>query len=131
MTHTDTNETRGTDMRSPTKLSHTTYRPPVDLYEFSDRYEIHADLPGADSGSIDVRVQDGELCLFAEVPDRYDADITPLHLEYGIGGYRRRIRLGEDIDLEQLDACFRDGVLTISLPKRADQQPRRIQVRTA
>jgi HSP20 family protein len=119
------------DGRSATKVSHTTYRPPVDLYELDDRYEIHADLPGSDADSIELTVQDGELDLRADVQSRYGEHLTPIHQEYGIGAYRRRIRLGEDIDLERLDASYRDGVLTISLPKVEHQQPRRIPVRPA
>lgn len=117
------------EQQTHTKLSDTTYRPPVDMYELRDRYEIHVELPGTDPDSIELTVQDGELEIMAQVPHRYLGEITPLHREYGVGNYKRVIRLGEDIDTESLDASYEAGVLIVTLPKQAQRQPRRVQVR--
>lgn len=136
MNQTQTNtatvcEEQPCDQQGHTKRSDTTYRPPVDMYELRDRYEIHVELPGTDTDSIELTVQDGELEIVAMVPERYRGDITPLHREYGVGNYKRVVRLGEDIDTEALDASYESGVLTVTLPKQAQRQPRRVQVRGA
>ncbi len=113
------------------KTSTVTYRPPLDLYDLNDHYEVHVDLPGSSKDTIDVTLEEGTLTIEAAVPDRYAGNITPLHGEFGIGNYRRQIRLGEDIDSEALEAAYANGVLTITLPKKAERQPRRIEVRAA
>jgi HSP20 family protein len=111
-----------------TKTSDRVYRPPLDIFDFGDRYEIHVDLPGTTRDQIDVTINENVLTLEARVPDRYGGDIMPIRGEYGVGDYRRQIRLGEDIDADGLSAAYADGVLTLSLPRLAERQPRRIEV---
>lgn len=112
------------------KTSDVTYRPPLDLYDLGDRYEVHLDVPGTTAEAIDVAVDDQVLTIEAPVDARYPENITPLLGEYGVGDFRRHVRLGEDIDSDALTATYTDGVLTLALPKRAERQPRRIEVRT-
>ncbi len=115
------------------KAGAVTYRPPMDLFDFGDRYELHVDLPGTSTERIDVTVHDGVLTIEATVPNRlppeWNATVEPIHGEYGIGDFRRQIRLGEDIEVERLSATYADGVLHLTLPKRAAAQPRRIEVK--
>jgi len=111
------------------KTSDVTYRPPLDLYDLGDRYEIQFDVPGTTAEAIEVTVHDQVLTVEARVQARYPGNITPLLGEYGVGDFRRQVRLGEDIDSQSLSAIYTDGVLTLSLPKRAERQPRRIEVR--
>lgn len=113
------------------KTSDLTYRPPLDLYDFGDRYEIHFDVPGTTAEAIDVTVNDQVLTVEARVENRYPGNITPLLGEYGVGDFRRQVRLGEDIDSEALSATYTNGVLTLVLPKRAERRPRRIQVQAS
>jgi len=105
------------------------YRPAIDLYEAPDRYELHADIPGTSSDRISLTLREGVLSIDARVPPRYDADMRPLALEFGVGDYRRSVRLGEDVDADTLEASYRDGVLVVRLPKRAEHRQRRIEVR--
>ena len=112
------------------KTSTTTYRPPMDMFDAGDRYEVRVDLPGSRADLIDVTLNDGVLTIEATVPNRWTEGAVALVGEYGIGNYRRQIRLGEDIDDDALQADYADGVLSISLPKRAEQTPRRIEIRS-
>lgn len=129
-TATTTTNPPAVDEQAHTKQSDTTYRPPVDMYELSDRYEIHVELPGSDADAIELCVHDGALEIAAPVADRYRGDLVPLHREYGVGNYKRVIRLGEDIDTDALEAEYEAGVLVVTLPKQARRQPRRVQVRS-
>lgn len=104
------------------------YQPPMDVYQFEDRYEVVLDLPGATAEQIAASIDGDVLTVEARVPARYSADIKPLHGEYGVGDFHRQVRVGEDIDAERLSARFEHGVLTVSLPKRPERQPRRIRV---
>jgi len=112
-----------------------TFRPPLDLFDLGDRYEIHVDLPGSNADRINVTVHEGVLTIEATVPQRlpeeWGGTLEPLHGEYGIGDFRRQIRLGEDIEADALGATYADGVLHLVLPKRAERQPRRIDIKTA
>jgi len=114
---------------TPKKLGDVTYRPALDLYDTEAAYEIRLDMPGTTPEGIDVTVHDGVLTVEARVEPRYQDGITPVLGEFGVGDYRRRIRLGEDIDLDTLRASYADGVLVLVLPKLAAREPRKIEVR--
>ena len=120
--------TRRTEDDQHTKTSDLTFRPPMDIHDLGDRYEIHVDMPGTKAEHIDVVVRENVLEIEARVPDRYPDAIAPIAAEFGVGDYRRRVRLGEDIDAESLEARYASGVLTLTLPKRRERQPRRIAV---
>jgi len=111
------------------KMSAAVYRPALDLYDFDDRYEVRVDLPGTTADQIDVTLNESVLTIEARVPHRYEDGITPLHGEYGVGDFRRQIRLGEDVDADKLGASYELGVLTLDLPKLAERRPRRIEVK--
>lgn len=110
------------------KTGSVTYQPPMDVYQFEDRYEVVFDLPGTTAEQIAASIDGDVLTVEAGVAPRYGAGITPLLGEYGVGGFHRHVRMGEDIDAERLSARYEHGVLTVSLPKRPERQPRRIQV---
>ena len=111
------------------KVGDVTFRPSLDMYDVVDRYEIQIDLPGATPEDIDVRIENEVLTVTAHAPQRYEDHFSPLHMEYAVGDFRRQVRLGEDIDTEALSATFVDGVLQLTLPKRQESRPRRIEVR--
>ena len=106
----------------------TGWTPPVDLYETADRYVLTAELPGLTREDIDINVQDGTLTLEGRrrsptVPcERYH------RVERGHGAFRRRFSVPIPIDSQAVSADLKDGVLTVTLPKSLDAQPRRIEV---
>jgi HSP20 family molecular chaperone IbpA len=111
------------------KPSRTTYEPALDLLEYVDRYEIHFDVPGVSAGNIDLTVKDRVLTVAAPITARYEQATKPMLVEYGVGDFERRLRLGADIDQDSLAASYDQGVLTVVLPKRAERQPKRVEVR--
>ena len=113
------------------KRGSVTYRPAVVVYDLDDRYELHLDLPGTTAEQIRATVLDRVLTIEATAGERRPQDAVSLHEEYGVGDFRRQIRLGEDIDTERLGAAYTHGVLTLTLPKAAKQQPRRIEITPA
>ena len=114
--------------RSEQKVGTVTYCPRLNMYDFSDRYEMHVDLPGSSSEQIHATIDDGVLTIEARVQPRHVADTTPWCAEYGIGSFHRKVRLGEDIDTEGLRAKYEHGVLTLVLPKVPERQPRRVPI---
>lgn len=113
------------------KTGELTFKPTLDVYELDQGYRVIVDLPGAQPEAIDLTVEDGVLSIQASVPDRAPPSAQWLHAEYGVGNYRRRLRLGEDIDPQGIAASYVNGVLTIDLAKRHRHQPRRIVVQGA
>ena len=87
-----------------------------------------ADIPGARADGIDVSFEEGVLSVHAAVPAR-ELPGRSVHQEYGIGDYRRSFRLGEGFDASRIEADFRDGVLTVRVPRLEAVLPRRIDVR--
>lgn len=104
-----------------------TYVPNADIIEQNDAFLLMVDLPGARRESIDVSFERGSLTLRAEAPPRGGSDWQMR--EYGVGDFERSFELGEAIDAERIEANYRDGVLTIRLPKQERVVARKIEVR--
>jgi len=104
------------------------WTPPVDLYETADHFVVTAELPGLTRSDIDIRFHDGQLTLQgtrrkADVPcERYH------RVERGHGAFFRRFALPATVNAEGITADFRDGVLTVTIPKASGGGPRRIEV---
>lgn len=107
------------------------FTPTIDVRDLGEGkgWQVIADIPGADPQSIDVRCEDDVLTLYAHVPARWPTEATPRHAEYNIGDYRRTMRIGEDVDVERISAEYTSGVLTLTLPRVARAQARRILIK--
>jgi len=106
-----------------------TYRPNVDIFDTPDEVLLVADLPGADAQGIDVSMESGVLTVQADVPARTaGASARSIAQEYGVGGFHRRFRLDESIESSAISAEYRDGTLTVHLPKSAQARRHRIPV---
>ena len=107
------------------------FRPDIDVLERSDGYVIYADLPGADDRSVEVRLEKGTLTLNAQLATSPESTWIPLHSEYRFGSYHREFRISEEIDVGEVSAKMRNGVLELHLPKIAQRQPRTIRIHAA
>ncbi|MDR0592927.1 MAG: Hsp20/alpha crystallin family protein [Bifidobacteriaceae bacterium] len=107
---------------------------PMDLYRQGDVYVVKVDLPGVSPDSIDIDVDDRTLTIRAERrPVEFDASQEGnswLSRERVAGTYARQISLGPGLDLSRIDANYRDGVLTLTIPVAEEAKPRKITVRT-
>ena len=93
--------------------------------------EVYAFAPGMDPGKIEVNLDRGVLTIAGERTDSVPAsdDKTTRHLnERFVGRFRRVVSLPDDIDPNAVSAAYRDGVLHVSIQRRASAQPRRIEV---
>jgi HSP20 family molecular chaperone IbpA len=105
------------------------FRPHVDIVEVGEELRVFADLPGAKPEEIDIHFEKGVLTIRAPVTDRPLAGRPLLH-EYGVGDFIRTFEVGEAIDATKITAEYREGVLTLHLPKQNALQPRKIAVST-
>jgi len=104
--------------------------PRVDIREEADRFLLYADLPGVDPDDIDVQMDKGLLTIKGERRQEGGADERYSRIERRHGVFHRRFALPDSADPEGISASGHNGVLTITIPKRPESTPRRIQVGT-
>jgi len=104
--------------------------PAVDIREEVDRFVIAADVPGVDPEAIEVTMEKDVLTIRGERNiDERDEDGSRLRrVERLHGTFYRRFTLPETADAENVSAQGRNGVLEVVIPKKAEVQPRRIEV---
>lgn len=102
---------------------------PVNLYRDGDHYVVEVDLPGFDPSSIDVSAEAGMLTIRADRDaSREDRGAQWLIRERSAARVVRQLALGSEVDLDAIAADYRDGVLKVTLPVRADALPRKVAV---
>jgi HSP20 family protein len=104
------------------------FEPAVDIDETEEALVLRADLPGVSPEEISTDLRDNLLTLSAKVRP-VDGKWKPLYAEFRSGNYLRQFRLGQQIDQAKITASYKDGVLTLTLPKADTARTRRIQVR--
>ena len=102
----------------------------VDVRETADAYVVQAELPGVKKDEIRIEVEGDEVVLAAETRREELAKDAGqwLHVERRFGKVERRFALPQELDGTRADARFADGVLTLTLPKKAPTSARRIEV---
>ena len=108
----------------------TTNRPavmPMDAWREGDRFVIEFDLPGVSKDSIDLDVERNVLTIRAERVAR-NGDWEALASERPRGVFSRQLVLGDNLDLERIEAGYSDGVLRLVVPVAEKAKPRKIEV---
>ena len=102
----------------------------MDVSETENEIRVCAELPGVSEDDIDVSLNDDELTIRGEKKFERKDDKENFHfVERSYGTFQRSLRLPFPVDPEQVRASFENGVLTVTLPKAAQQErTRRIQV---
>jgi HSP20 family protein len=104
------------------------WRPAVDVFEDEDFVTLKLDLPGIDREKLDVQLTGEELTIHGErpwvKPDRGGC----VHSERPHGQFHRTFRIGVPVQVDQVDAGYKDGVLTVRLPKSPAVKPRKVAV---
>ena len=106
--------------------------PPVDIYEYIDRFELYVDVPGVDPNKVELTLEGGVLTLSGQrrEPNGFKPgeDAQYRRTERGVGHFYRRFVLPDTVDSEKVNATGKDGVLRVTIPKQAKAMPRRIQI---
>jgi HSP20 family protein len=109
-----------------------TWIPAVDIHEFADRFELYVDIPGVDPNSVELTLEEGVLTLSGERLQKSSAngqgEPQYRRTERSQGQFYRRFVLPDTADSEKVNATGKDGVLTVTIPKKAKAMPRRIQI---
>lgn len=101
---------------------------PMDAYEKDGVYTLRFDLAGADPDGVDVTVEHGMLTVTAERPVEQTEGANWLVRERPTGTHSRQIRLGDRLDSGNIGADYDHGVLTVTIPIRAEAKPHKVAV---
>jgi HSP20 family protein len=95
--------------------------PSVDIVEKDDAYRVSAELPGIAASDIDVKFSDGMLTIAGEKEEDKEEKKKDYFLsERRYGSFKRSFRVAEGVDTDKIEASFKNGVLTVTLPKTAE-----------
>jgi HSP20 family protein len=107
------------------------WQPPVDVLENEEAFVVRLDVPGVNRDEIDIQIQGEGLVI------RGNRAFTPeqgkehyLRVERVSGPFQRSFTLGVPVNTEKVGASYRDGVLTVTLPKADQVKPRKVQINT-
>ena len=104
--------------------------PAMDVSETAEAVTVRAELPGIQREDIEVLVEDGVLVLRGHRKAPEPREGRKFHRrEMGHGRFQRRFRLPREVDADAIEAKLSDGVLELTLPRREENRPRRIEVK--
>lgn len=109
--------------------------PNLDIKETDDNYEVTVEVPGVDKEDVDIRVEGNTLTIHGEKKQEKKEDKENYHcVERHYGSFERRLALPEDANADNINAKFKDGVLTIDIKrqaKSASKEAKKIEVKAA
>ena len=105
---------------------------PLDIEEHEDNFVIKASVPGFSSEDVKIQVEDGILTIRAEHHGDEEQEREGWYLrERFTGAVERQLRLGKNVNSENIEAELEHGVLTLTLPKVEEAKPKLIEVKVA
>jgi HSP20 family protein len=107
----------------------TAWAPSVDVYETENELVIKADLPEVPEKDIDLRVENNMLTIRGE--RKFEQNVKEenyLRMERSYGSFSRSFSVPNTVDTQAIKAEYTDGVLTITLPKRAESKPKQVKI---
>jgi HSP20 family protein len=103
--------------------------PPVDVIEEKDAYHFYFEMPGLKNESLDARVEDGQLMVAAErTRPEWPQETKVRVAERGYGRIHRAFELPNDASHEKIEASYKDGVLEVTIEKKAESKSTKIQI---
>lgn len=110
-------------------MSARAWAPAVDIYETEDNLVLKAELPGVDPKDVELRVEDGTLYLKGQRKIEREVKEENFHrLERSYGSFSRSFALPSRIDSGKVKAEYKDGLLTLTMPKKAEAKPKTIPI---
>ena len=105
-------------------------RPPVDTFEDSTGITVQADMPGVSKDRLNIQIDNDTLSIEGKADIPMPEGMEALYADVRSTHYQRSFSLSRELDGDKVEASLKDGVLTLRIPKRAQYQPRKIEVHT-
>jgi len=110
-------------------LTTTSFAPPVDIYEDEHNISLKLEVPGIEEKDIDVRIDDHTLTVHGERKfEKEEKEENFRRVERQYGSFTRSFTLPSSVDVGQVSADYNQGVLKITLAKKAEAKPKQIKV---
>ncbi len=109
-----------------------TWAPAVDIYETDENLVLQAELPGINPDDVDIRIEDNTLYLKGERKFEKEVKEGNLHrVERSYGTFTRSFTLPGSINVDKVKAEYKNGILTLTMPKREEAKPKTIKIQAA
>jgi HSP20 family molecular chaperone IbpA len=108
-----------------------TMAPAVDIFENAQGITVQAELPGVSREGLSIQADRNNLVIEGDAVIDLPAGMEATYADVQATRYRRSFALSGELDTERIEASLKDGVLTLTIPKRAEFRPRKVEVRTA
>ncbi|MEJ2010390.1 MAG: Hsp20/alpha crystallin family protein [Acidobacteriota bacterium] len=123
------NDTFARAFGDPQEVAPRAWVPPVDIHETDDSLVLQAELPGVNPDDVEIRVEDNTLYLKGERKFEKDVKEEQLHrVERCYGTFGRNFALPGSVDASNVKAEYKNGILTLTMPKREEAKPRTIKI---
>ena len=104
--------------------------PKVNVYEYDDKVGVVAEIPGLDKKQLSVDVEEGILTISGDKHSSFDAEgAKVIRRELKQSSFKRQFELGDMLDGENISANFKDGILSVSIPKIEPEKPKKHSVK--
>ncbi len=104
--------------------------PKVNVYEYDDKVGVVAEIPGLDKKQLNVEVEDGTLTISGDKHGVWEEEgAKVIRRELKASSFKRSFELGELLDGDNINANFKDGVLSIEIPKTVPEKPKKHSVK--
>jgi len=104
------------------------YRPDVDIYASDDAAVFAVDLPGVSKGDVTIQVDETNSLVIRGKNSFREPENAVLR-QYNTGNYYRAFQISEDYDKDKINATLENGLLVVTIPKREEVKPRKIEIK--
>lgn len=107
----------------------TFWKPEVDIYEDAEGLYFQVELPGIEQENVEISVENDNLILKGKRPKPELENKKYHRIERSYGEFQRMFNIPVNVDGEKVKASLKNGILTISLPKKEEKKPKKIQIK--
>lgn len=105
------------------------WTPSIDVAETDDKITVTVELPGIDQKEVDIAITDDVLTLKGEKKEEKEVKEKNYHrIERSYGSFQRSVRLPTSVKADKAKAAYKDGILTITVPKTEEVKPKQIKI---
>jgi len=110
--------------------SYSLWTPVVDIAEHDDDYVVKVELPGINKDDVKITLENNVLTIRGEKKQEKESKKENFHrIERSYGSFQRSFTLPMTVKNDKIDASYKDGILTIALPKAEEAKPKQIEVK--
>lgn len=118
------------DVQADDSFFSSVWTPAVDIAEQDDQYVVKVELPGVNKDDVKITLESNILTIRGEKKQEKEIKEDNYHrMERSYGSFQRSFTLPATVKSDKIDAGFKDGILTISLPKAEEAKPKQIEVK--